>query len=779
MKILKVIHGYPPRYSAGSEVYSQILTHELANNHEVQVFTRQENSFIPDYHYSSELDLYDPRILIHLLNIPRTKYRDKYIHSLVDEKFKEIITLFEPDIVHYGHLNHLSLNLPKITKELNIPSVFTLHDFWLMCPRGQFVQRNSKEPWMLCDGQESSKCANQCYVGEFSGDEKEYQNDLTYWTHWISKRMENARSVIDYIDHFISPSKFLMDKFITEFKLPRHKITFIDYGFNLKRLSGRNRTKENRFVFGYIGTHTPQKGIHDLIKAFAQLKGDPILKIWGSSKEDTQSLKAISMSIALDALNRIEWMGDYDNSRIVEVVFNEVDAIVVPSIWGENSPLVIHEAQQVGVAVITANYGGMSEYVAHMKNGLLFEHRNNQDLSNKMQELLDNPTLAEKLGSYGYLFSHNHHIPDITQHVKDVEQLYEQVLNKLCTKEAYSKPGPWRITFDTNPDHCNYKCIMCECFSPYSKVKDERVSQNVSKKVMSIEMIEKILADSVGSPLREIIPSTMGEPLLYKDFDKIIKLCHQYNLKLNLTTNGSFPIKGVNKWSELLMPVLSDIKISWNGATKETHEKIMLGSKWEQVLANLKAFIMARDEHANSGKNGCTITLQLTFLEDNIDELVDIVSLAIELGIDRVKGHHLWTHFDEIKDQSMRRSKEAIKRWNQEVSKVFELRDNKKLPNGKIISLENITLLDENAVNDLAPGGECPFLGQEAWVNTEGQFNPCCAPDNLRKSLGNFGNLNEKTLQEIWLSNEYKDLCKNYLSKDLCKSCNMRKPLIA
>lgn len=779
MKILKVIHGYPPKYSAGSEVYSQILAHELANNHEVQVFTRQENNFLSDYHYSTELDQIDPRVLIHLLNVPRTKYRDKYIHALVDEKFKEVLASFNPDIVHFGHLNHLSLNLPKITKELNIPSVFTLHDFWLMCPRGQFVQRNSKEPWALCDGQEDSKCAKQCYVGSFSGDDKDYQNEFNYWTEWMRKRMEKANSVIDFIDHFISPSKFLMDKFTNEFKLPKDKVTFIDYGFNLQRLSGRKRAREKQFVFGYIGTHTPQKGIHNLIKAFAQLKGDHILRIWGSPKDDTAALKAIAASFAADIFKRIEWMGGYDNAKIVELVFNNVDAIVVPSIWGENSPLVIHEAQQVGVAVITANYGGMSEYVTHMKNGLLFEHRNVQDLSTKMQELVDKPKLAQELGNYGYLYSPDKQIPNITQHVIDIEKLYDQVLNNLGKKEPFSKPGPWRITFDTNPDHCNYKCIMCECFSPYSKVKDERVAQMKSKKVMSIETIEKVLAESAGSPLREIIPSTMGEPLLYKDFDRIIELCHQYKLKLNLTTNGSFPIKGVEKWSELLVPILSDVKISWNGASKATHEKIMLGSKWESVLSNLKTFVKTREEYAQTGGNRCSITLQLTFLEDNINELADIVSLAIELGIDRVKGHHLWAHFEEIKDQSMRRSKESIKRWNQEVHKVFEIVNSKKLPNGKKLLLENISLLDENAVEDLAPGGACPFLGKEAWINTEGQFNPCCAPNDLRKSLGDFGNIKEQTLQEIWTSSEYNELQKSYLSKDLCKSCNMRKPLVA
>lgn len=778
MKILKVIHGYPPRYSAGSEVYSQTLAHELSNAHEVQIFTRQENSFVPDYHYTTELDP-DPRILVHLMNIPRAKYRDKYLHNQVDEKFKDILESFKPDIVHFGHLNHLSLNLPKITKELNIPSIFTLHDFWLMCPRGQFVQRNSQEPWALCEGQDDSKCAKQCYIGSFSGNKDDYKNDLSYWTNWVHNRMNYARSVIDLCDHFISPSKFLMDKFINEFKLPKDKVTFIDYGFNLDRLNGRKRAKDSKFVFGYIGTHTPQKGIHHLIEAFAKLKGDPILKIWGVPKDDTAALKAIAASYTQAILSRIKWMGGYDNTNIVEAVFNHVDVIVVPSIWGENSPLVIHEAQQAKVAVITADYGGMREYVEHMKNGLLFEHRNVADLSQKMQEFVNNPKLANELGNYGYLHSGDKQVPNIAQHVKDIEKLYDQVLYKLDKKPVSTKPGPWRITFDTNPDHCNYKCIMCECFSPYSKVKEDRIANNKSKQVMSIEMIEKIIEESVGTPLREIIPSTMGEPLLYKDFDRIIELCHKYKLKLNLTTNGSFPIKGVEKWSELLIPILSDIKISWNGATKQTHEKIMLGSKWEQVLSNLQAFIRVRDEYAKTGNNRCSITLQLTFLESNVGELSDIVNLAIELGVDRVKGHHLWAHFDEIKDQSMRRNKESIKKWNQEVRKVFEITKIKKLPNGKSITLENISLLDENAVSDLAPGGPCPFLGKEAWVNTEGQFSPCCAPDNLRKGLGNFGNLKEKTLEQIWTSSEYNDLRESYLSKDLCKRCNMRKPLVA
>ena len=172
---------------------------------------------------------------------------------------------------------------------------------------------------------------------------------------------------------------------------------------------------------------------------------------------------------------------------------------------------------------------------------------------------------------------------------------------------------------------------MCECFSPYSDAKKKRVEKGEKKKSMDVNLIRKILKESVGTPLKEIIPSTMGEPLLYKDFDEIIELCHHYKLKMNLTTNGSFPIKGVEKWSELLMPILSDIKISWNGSSKKTNDQIMLFSKWETMQANLSKFLSIRESHTRDGKNRPTVTLQMTFLESNYQELLELVKMAIRL----------------------------------------------------------------------------------------------------------------------------------------------------
>jgi MoaA/NifB/PqqE/SkfB family radical SAM enzyme len=340
-----------------------------------------------------------------------------------------------------------------------------------------------------------------------------------------------------------------------------------------------------------------------------------------------------------------------------------------------------------------------------------------------------------------------------------------------------TKPGPWRITFDTNPDDCNLRCIMCEGFSPHSTVNADRVAAGAPRRRMSIDLIRQILEDAKGSPLREIIPSTMGEPLLYKHFEEIIGLCHEYQIKLNLTTNGTFPRKSAEEWSKLLVPITSDVKFSWNGATKETQEKIMIGSRWEKVLENVKTFIKIRDTHAAEGGNRSRVTLQLTFLETNVNELPEIVKLGIDLGVDRIKGHHLWAHFKEIKNLSMRRNSEAIQRWNEAVRRVFEVVKNHLLPNGKPILLENIGLLDEDAVIDIDPEAVCPFLGKEAWVNTEGRFSPCCAPDKERQTLGEFGNLHDTTLEGIWQSESYQNLRKTYKNHNLCIGCNMRKPM--
>jgi len=819
MKLLKVIHGWPMRYNAGSEVYSQMLCHQLADRHKVHVFTREEDPFDPDFRLRTEPDESRPDITLHVVNNPRLK--DRYRVAAIDRHFATVLEQVQPDLVHVGHLNHLSTSLLGAAHRHGIPIIYTLHDYWLMCPRGQFVQMlaassndgdNADHPWALCDGQQDGKCARHCYARYFSGAADEDAADMAYWTDWVARRMAHIQEMTDMVDLFIAPSRYLHDRFRDAFGIPVDRLTYLDYGFDLKRLKGRSRPSPAQsgkpFTFGYIGRHVPVKGIQHLIESFANITGDARLRIWGRTKDQsTAALYTLANKLANESAGRIEWMPEYRNDAITQDVFDHVDALVVPSIWMENAPLVIHEAQQVRLPVITANAGGMAEYVRHEVNGLLFEHRSPTALATQMQRFVDDPLLAERLGAHGYLFSDDGNIPDIKAHAAEIETLYERVRDRhrasgssaipvldgkvtsnpmpqdvhhesIQKQNAHAK-GPWRITFDTNPDLCNLRCIMCEEHSVHSPLQQQRQAEGRPRRVMPFELIERVVTDAAGQGLQEIIPSTMGEPLLYDDFDKIIDLCGRFDIRLNLTTNGTFPRRGARAWAERIVPVASDVKISWNGASRATQEAIMIGSRWDKVVANVRDFIRVRDAHAADGGNWASVTFQLTFLETNINELADIVRLAIDLGVDRIKGHHLWAHFAEITDLSMRRNSDAIHRWNAAVREARSVAAKHLLANGRQIRLDNIFELDADAGADIAPGGVCPFLGQEAWVSATGRFDPCCAPDAQRRELGTFGSLHDTGLMEIWTSLGYQKLMETYQDHPLCRSCNMRKPLDA
>lgn len=211
--------------------------------------------------------------------------------------------------------------------------------------------------------------------------------------------------------------------------MPLIKLIYLDYGFDLKRLMGRQRIPNEPFTFGYIGTHIPAKGIQQLIQAFSQLKGNSQLRIWGRPRpQNTEGLQAITTTLPFEVQSRIEWLPEYANEQLIDAVFNRVDCIVVPSIWVENSPLVIHEALQARLPVITANVGGMAEYVHHEINGLLFEHRNMQSLAKQMQRLADDSAWAQKLGARGYVQSHDGNILSLPAHVAAIEAIYHSLL---------------------------------------------------------------------------------------------------------------------------------------------------------------------------------------------------------------------------------------------------------------------------------------------------------------------------------------------------------------
>ena len=119
LRVLLIIHGYPPLYNAGSEVYTQTLARALKQKgHEVWVFCREEDTIAPYFRIREEED---SGVTLRIINLPNL--RDRYTVPEVDEAVSCLMQEYKPDVVHCGHLNHLSMSLVERVARENIPFV--------------------------------------------------------------------------------------------------------------------------------------------------------------------------------------------------------------------------------------------------------------------------------------------------------------------------------------------------------------------------------------------------------------------------------------------------------------------------------------------------------------------------------------------------------------------------------------------------------------------------------------------------------------------------------
>ena len=123
----------------------------------------------------------------------------------------------------------------------------------------------------------------------------------------------------------------------------------------------------------------------------------------------------------------------------------------------------------------------------------------------------------------------------------------------------------------------------------------------------------------------------------------------------------------------------------------------------------------------------------------------------------------------------MRRRPEAIARWNATVDAAYEAVDKHRLPDGSRVLLDHIFRLDAADEGDIAADAECPFLGQEAWVASDGRFNPA-APPTLCAAPGRLRQCQPRQPVRHLAGDAYRDLRSSYMDKPLCQGCNMRRP---
>lgn len=462
-KVLITTHKFFPDHRAGTEVLTLRIARDLQRRgYEVLVVTgnppdvdarRREGPDTSDYEYEG--------IPVHVIEEPLRlrgyEFSFEYRHPHIARHFAGIVSDFKPDILQVVHAQNLSGAIVEVARDAGVPVVFYATDFWFVCPIVQLKRPDGS----VCRGPGpfNLKCLD-CYTPKLFPPKGEFKEALEEkvpaWGNmrrsmpipfaelttgalhslYLAKKGPAAikatlerpytlREIANRMQAILVPTKLLRDVFV-ENGIEKKLIKHVPFGIDLDGLVPyQEKTSSRSLRVGFIGTLFEHKGVDLLIKAFLALPEDKDaeLLIYGDTSQFPEYGRML-LSMADDGSansKKIKFKGTFPQAQFGEVLSN-LDVLVVPSRWYENTPLVIQSALATRTPLIATNLGGMAELIENEVNGLLFALNDAGDLSAQLLKVLCDRSLIEK-------FRQNIK-PErsIAEMVDDIEGVYESVL---------------------------------------------------------------------------------------------------------------------------------------------------------------------------------------------------------------------------------------------------------------------------------------------------------------------------------------------------------------
>jgi len=412
MRVLYVVHGFPPETWAGVEVYTLNLARAMqARGHEVAVLARTPGRSGPAAAPEGALleeRFQDLRVLRLVRRLDFSRFAESYHDPGVERVFGELLDRERPDVVHFQHLIHFSAGCVDVARERGIATVITCHDYWAVCARVQMIRPDG----VRCRenmGLGCALCLKQRRYSLIGAAKRWLPHLLPPARPILGRRLRVFEDVLarqPYVlgtysraDLLISPSRFLRDKLLATGRLDPERLLFSAYGMPAERLGARAKEPDagGALRLAFVGSLVWYKGVEVLVRAMRRLAGRPVrLSIHGDFRPERESYHARLAELARGA--RVEFRGPFANERLAEV-HRGIDVLVVPSLWYENAPLTIQEAFLSRTPVVTSDLGGMAELVQDGAGGLLFPAGDAQGLAAVIERFLAEPGLAPELAA--------------------------------------------------------------------------------------------------------------------------------------------------------------------------------------------------------------------------------------------------------------------------------------------------------------------------------------------------------------------------------------------
>ena len=437
-RVLLAVHKFFPSHRAGTEVLALKTAQELMRRgYEVLVVAANPPDQDARHAVGPEASKYvfegvSVHVLEEALRLKSFTFHSEYYHAEMNAHFQGILDSFQPDIVHIFHAQNLSASIIEAARERDIPVVFFAMDFWFVCP----VVQLKRPDGTICRGP-STQAVNclTCYtpklfppVFEFmKAIERKYPTvarlvnamplpirrlvERVLFAFYAAGKVPSAiqatkerpdvlRQAINQTQAILVPTKIMREIFI-ENGVRRDLIQHLGFGIDTDPLTPyRNKPASDTLRIGFIGTFFEHKGVDLLIEAFQSLPSEAKanLTLYGDLKQFPDYAKQLVALAQRERPNskKIKFAGTFPNSML-GVVLSEMDVLVVPSRWYENTPLVIQSALATKTPVIATDLGGMSELIKHGVNGLLFRLNDSHSLADQLLKLLKDRSLIGRL----------------------------------------------------------------------------------------------------------------------------------------------------------------------------------------------------------------------------------------------------------------------------------------------------------------------------------------------------------------------------------------------
>ena len=427
MRILLVVHAFPPHSTGGTETYAHAQARALrSRGHQVRVLTREANPARSEYSVREEQA--DGLEIVRVNNTFRSirSFAESYANPAIDDVAAHAIDAFQPEIAHVHHLTCLSTGIVEVLRSRGVPVVATLHDYWFLCHRGQLLNTR----YEVCDGPGAEGCKSCLGLAGGVGAagfaaarvvkaiETHLPEEPARWVRQAATtaaslvtgegasvdearaRAAHMRSVLAQVTHFLAPAEAIAERFARGY-IPPDRISLWPLGhddgpYRAVRRSEPRLTK-TPLRLGFLGALMVSKAPHLVVDAIRDLPaGAATVDVFGSYApyhgDD-------SYRPAVERLSRVPGVtlhGSIPHER-VPAALASMDVLVVPSIWPESVPLVVREAFLAGVPVIGSRIGGIPEAIKDGVNGLLFEPGDVGGLRAALKRLVASPDLLDAL----------------------------------------------------------------------------------------------------------------------------------------------------------------------------------------------------------------------------------------------------------------------------------------------------------------------------------------------------------------------------------------------